>query len=288
MAFRPGGRHTGAIVSVELVILVDDSTSSESLRAEHGLAVHIAGPGRRLLLDAGAGGEALLANARALEVDLAGVDSIILSHGHYDHTGGLAAAAAACRHGVTLYAHPTAWRKRWADRPGKPLRDISCPHPLEDLCRADLRFQPVQAPQKLEDWLVLSGPIGGPKHGREIFVVKREDDLVVDGFEDEMFCLVRGERGWAVVTGCCHRGLKNTLRMARLLAHDEPVVAVLGGLHLRSAPPDELASAAAVLHEAGSPEVYPCHCTGQEAVAFLAERMPGKVHPVSAGKRIVI
>ncbi|MHC4984391.1 MAG: MBL fold metallo-hydrolase [Planctomycetota bacterium] len=274
-------------MSVQIAILVDDDTSSDSLKAEHGLAMILAGAGRNVLFDTGASGETLLANAAAMGIEVAQVDSVVISHGHYDHTGGLAAVAAACD-GLKVYAHPSVWRRRWVDEPGKPLRDVSCPHSPEALAKLDAAFHPVAGPQKLEDWLVLSGPIGGPKHGREVFVVTQDSEMIVDGFEDEIFCLVRGERGWAVVTACCHRGLKNTLRSARFLARGEPLVAIFGGLHLRSAGRDELSGTVEVLQGAGSPDVYPCHCTGGQAVEFLAGKFPGKVHPVSAGKRILL
>jgi 7,8-dihydropterin-6-yl-methyl-4-(beta-D-ribofuranosyl)aminobenzene 5'-phosphate synthase len=275
-------------VSVELVILVDDTTSSQTLRPEHGLAVLVAGAGRKVLFDTGATGETLLANAEAMGIDLADIDAVVISHGHYDHTGGLAAVVAAHERGLAIYAHPAAWRRRWSDRPGEPLKDISCPHGLESLSMSGGVLHPVEGPERLEAWLVLSGPVGGPKHGREVFVVRRDDDLVVDGFEDEQFCLVRGERGWSVLTGCCHRGLKNTLRTAKFLSHGEPIAAVIGGLHLRSTRRQQLGGVIDVLVEAGSPDVYPCHCSGKDATAFLAEKLPGKVHPLSAGNRVVL
>ena len=274
-------------MTVQIAILVDNATSSDSIRAEHGLAVMLAGPGRKVLFDTGPSGQTLLANAAAMGVDLAQIDGAVLSHGHCDHTGGLAAMAGE-RAGLELYAHPSAWRRRWADQPGKPLKDVSCPHTLAGLSRFNVAFHPVEAPQRLEEWLVLSGPIGGPKHGRDVFVISLDGDMVVDGFEDEIFCLVRGERGWAVLTGCCHRGLKNTLRVARFLARGEPVTAVFGGLHLSSANQEDLREAAELLKEAGSPDVYPCHCTGDQAVGFLTTNLAGKIHPISAGTRVLL
>jgi len=287
LAFPLRSGDTAVLVSVQIAILVDDVSCVESVKAEHGLAILLSGPGRKLVFDTGAAGQTLLDNASAMGVELGQVDAAVLSHGHPDHTGGLAALAGA-RAGLNVYAHPSVWRRRWVERPGKPLMEITCPHSLNSLSQLNASFHPIDGPRKLEDWLVLSGPIGGPKHGREVFVVSRDGDMVVDSFEDEMFCMVRGERGWAVVTGCCHRGVRNTLRAARFLARGESVTAVFGGLHLSSAGGEELKEAAEVLLEAGSPEVYPCHCTGEAAAKFLADKLPGKVHPISAGSRVVL
>ena len=129
-------------MSVELLILVDNSVANDTLRAEHGLSMLVSGRGRRVLFDAAASAEALLANADALGVDLSSLDAAVISHGHYDHTGGLEAVVRS-RPGLDLYAHPRAFDSRWVDRPGKPLRDIACPHPIERLSQAGAVFRPV-------------------------------------------------------------------------------------------------------------------------------------------------
>lgn len=273
-------------MAVELLILVDDAAASAGLKNAHGLAVLIVGPGRRMLFDTGPGDEILTHNAESLGVDLAAIDGLIVSHGHCDHTGGLAGLAGR-RRGLDVYAHPGMFSRRWLESPGQPIEDISCPHSVEKLCELGVVFHEVETPEMLAEWMLMSGSIGGPKHGREVFVVRKGDDLVVDGFEDENVLMIRGEQGWAVITGCCHRGLKNTLRAAKFLTHDGRIAAIVGGLHLQNACREELSETVELLGRFDSPELYPCHCTGQEATDFLEENLPGKVHPVKAGARIV-
>jgi 7,8-dihydropterin-6-yl-methyl-4-(beta-D-ribofuranosyl)aminobenzene 5'-phosphate synthase len=273
-------------MSVELIILVDAASGPGNLQAEHGLSILISGPGRKVLFDAAATAEALLANAERLGVDFASLDAAVISHGHRDHTGGLAAIVQQCP-GLKVYVHSGAFNRRWAGQPGKPLRDVSCPHSIEGLYRSGAVFHSVSHPEQLEEWLVLTGPIGGPKHGRDVFVVRKAEEMVVDGFEDELCVLVRGQKGWAVLTGCCHRGLKNTLRTAQFLARGEPLTALVGGLHLRRAAEGELAETADLLRQYGIEDVYPCHCTGDGAVEALQEHLPGHVHPIAAGSRVI-
>jgi len=277
----------GHFVSAELLILVDNSVTSEALRAEHGLSMLVSSPPRRVLFDAAATAETLLANAETLGVDLSSLDAAVISHGHYDHTGGLAAVVRG-RPGLKVYVHSAAFNRRWSDQPGKPLRDVSCPHSIERLYQSGAVFHSVTHPERLDEHLVLSGPIGGARHGREAFVVRKAGEMVVDAFEDEMCLLVKGERGWTVITGCCHRGLRNTLRTARFLARGEPLTALVGGLHLRSAGPQELTEAVELLDRYGLEGIYPCHCTGAEAMEFLRESLPDRVHPVAAGSRVVL
>ncbi len=272
-------------MSVELVILVDNSPAG-ALAAEHGLAVHVSGPGQKVLFDAAATGEALLGNAKALGVDLSTLDAAVISHGHYDHTGGLAAAVQQ-RPGLPVYVHSGAFDRRWSDKPGRPLKDVSCPHSIERLYQSGAVFHSVTHPEQLEDWLVLSGPIGGPKHGRDVFVVRKGGEMVVDGFADEMCLLIRGQAGWAVLTGCCHRGLKNTLRIARLLTHDEPLIAIVGGLHLADNDQAGIQEALDLLAEYSIGDVYPCHCTQPGAVHKLQQALGGRVHPLVVGSRVI-
>ena len=273
-------------MSVEIVLLVDNAACSEQLRTEHGLSILVAGPGRRVLFDAAATAETLLANAAGLGVDLASIDSAVISHGHQDHTGGLAAVVQQCP-GLQVYVHSAAFNRRWSDRPGTPLKDISCPHSIERLYQSGAVFHSVTAPERLEDWLLVSGPIGGPKHGRDNFVVRKAGEMVVDGFEDEMCLLVRGQAGWAVVTGCCHRGPRNTLRTAQFLARGEPLTALVGGLHLGRAGEDELAETVELIRQYDVRDLYPCHCTGAKAAKALAAALPGWVHPLAVGSRVV-
>ncbi len=282
----PRAHLNGLAMSVEVRILVDNTAARDGLRGEHGLSMLISGPGKTVLFDAGAAGETLRTNAEKLGIDLSGLDTAVISHGHYDHTGGLVHVVQQCP-GLNVYGSSGAFSRRWSDHPGRPLKDVSCPHSIEQLCGLGAVFHSVTHPEMLADWLVISGPIGGPKHGREVFVVRKAGEMVVDGFEDELCLLVRGHDGWIVLTGCCHRGLRNTLRTARFLVHDEPLTAIVGGLHLRSARPHELDEAVSLVDEYDVRNLYPCHCTGDAATEHLSRELPGRVHPLSAGSRVV-
>lgn len=274
-------------MSVELLILVENSADDESLRAEHGLSILVSGLGAMYLFDTGATGEVLSENSRWLGVDLSVVDGVVVSHGHYDHTGGLAEVVR-WRGQTPVYAHPRAFSRRWSDRPGRPLKDVSCPAALESLCDGGAVLHAMRAPELVKDWALVSGPIGGAMPGGESFVVRRDGELIPDTFEDELCLLLRGRDGWVVLTGCCHRGLENTLRAARFLTHGEPLQAVVGGLHLRSATDSQLSYLADLLESHGRPGLYCGHCTGARATDYFRQRLGEKVHTISAGRHICL
>ena len=274
-------------MSIRLQVLVDNSSCDGNLRSEHGLSILIANGSSNVLFDTGQSAETFLHNAKALGVDLTSINAAVVSHGHYDHTGALHAVAQAAP-GLAVYAHPDAFNRRWANRPGEQLKDISCPHELSKLISSGATFHAVNAPEVIADWLVLSGPIGGTQQAHTDFVIRKSDEMVHDPFVDEIFCMVRGADGWTLLTGCCHRGLKNMLRMAKFMAKGEPITAIMGGLHLKRADGDQLADAANLLEAYGSPRIYPCHCTGDQAIGYLSRRFGEKVRPISTGQAISV
>ncbi len=272
-------------MAVEISILVDKTSGRSDFLCEHGLSALVRGPGRTLIFDTGSTPDPLLHNAERLGVDLYAIDGAVISHGHYDHTGGLGALVN-IRADLTIYIHPAAFSRRWSELKGQPLRDVSCPHSVAALSKAGARLYFVKAPEKIADWLVLSGPVGGPSNGPSGFIVKRSDQIIPDVFTDEMFMLIKGHCGWVLLSGCCHRGLHNTLRMAKFLTHDEPISAVVGGLHLQHADQDQMDEVIDVINRYGQPDLYPCHCTGNPATMYLQDNLPGKVHPLEAGDQI--
>lgn len=274
-------------MNVELVILADNNADRDDLKAEHGLAILVSGPRRKILFDAAASGETLLSNAKSLEIELSTLNAVVISHGHYDHTGGLATVVQQ-RPGLPVYVHSGAFDRRWADRPGRPLKDISCPHSIEDLYQSGAVFHSISHPEPLTDWLVVSGPIAGPIHEGNVFVVRKAGEMVIDGFEDEMCLLVRGQRGWAVLTGCCHRGLKNTFRLARSLIHDEPITTLVGGLHLADDDQTGINETLQLIEKYSIRDIYPCHCTQPGAVRQLQQALGDRLHPLAVGSRVIL
>jgi 7,8-dihydropterin-6-yl-methyl-4-(beta-D-ribofuranosyl)aminobenzene 5'-phosphate synthase len=272
-------------MSVELMILMDGGSDAS---AGQGLSILIRGPGRTMLFDCGASAEALAPCMGQFGLSPSSLSGAIISHGHSNHTGGLAALASSRPEGTEVFLHAGAFSRRWVDRPGSSLTEISCPYTAARLSDAGFRLRWVQAPEMIEDWLILSGPIGGPPANDPTYVVRKGEELVVDNFEDEIFVLLRGSSGWVVLTGCCHRGLRNTLRCARFLAHEEPVSAVIGGLHLGGATPAQLEEAIDHVRQAPDMTLYPCHCTGLDVIEYLRAQLPNQVKTVGPGAKIVL
>lgn len=272
-------------MALDVTVLAEDRPGDPTLTGERGLSLLVRGQRGALLFDTGASGEVLLRNADTLRVDLSTVHEAVLSHGHADHAGGLGALTERSRP-LRLYCGVGAFAGRYEERPGRPLESIGVPFSRMQLTSLGVTAIEIDSPTRLSDDVIVSGPIGGPAWGPQQFAVRRDDELVRDTFADELFVMIHGRQGWVVLTGCCHRGPFNTLRLARFLAHDECITAVVGGLHLPCCRQEQLCQIAQRLDQVGRPDLYLGHCTGQEGLDFLITHYEGQVHPIAVGTRL--
>ena len=269
---------------VRLVILVDNR-GCDGLVEEHGLAVWIEAGGRTILFDTGQGA-ALSANAAALGCDLGRVDTLVLSHGHYDHSG---AVSQVLQHAPSarVCCHPGALIPRYSVKPGEAPRTIAVAEPDREalLSLPAGQLQWIEKPQLLAPGIGISGPIprrhpledtGGP------FFLDPAGSRP-DPLDDDLALWLDSGSGLIVVTGCCHAGLINTVEHLRAASGIGTVCGIVGGLHLLNASPERQAATCAALREWAPEFVVPCHCTGEEASAVLRAELGERVVPGYAG-----
>jgi 7,8-dihydropterin-6-yl-methyl-4-(beta-D-ribofuranosyl)aminobenzene 5'-phosphate synthase len=272
-------KETGA---AKITIIVDNK-AAEGLLCEHGFSAWIEVAGRRLLFDTGQGA-ALAGNADRLGIDLRTADTLVLSHGHYDHTGGVPLVIARAPT-AEIYAHPAATGPRYSIRDGV-AKQISMPAAARTALETHaVGVRWTARAVELTAGLGITGPIprltdfedtGGP------FFVDA-DGAQPDPITDDLALWMLMDRGLVVVVGCSHAGLVNTLRHALKLSGEPRLHAVLGGFHLNEASEVRLARTLAELQELGPDQIVPCHCTGDAAVARLRQSFGERVLPGSAG-----
>ncbi|MDN5347225.1 MAG: 7,8-dihydropterin-6-yl-methyl-4-(beta-D-ribofuranosyl)aminobenzene 5-phosphate synthase [Clostridia bacterium] len=261
---------------VLLTVLVENTTEQRGLLAEHGFAVLVEAGGKKILFDTGAG-RALLPNAEALGVDLKSVDVVVLSHGHYDHTGGLKAFLEV-HNPVDIYAHPDVFRERYRVETGKEPRYIGIPWGKEELAAWGAHFHLQETPVNLAEGVSLTGFIPRLTEYETVsnaFQIRSGDGFERDIIPDDQALVIHSQAGLVVLLGCAHAGLINTLRYVQSITGEKKICAVLGGTHLRGAGEERIARTLEALRDFGLDKIGVSHCTGFPA-SFAFYQVFGK------------
>jgi 7,8-dihydropterin-6-yl-methyl-4-(beta-D-ribofuranosyl)aminobenzene 5'-phosphate synthase len=274
------------MATARITVLVENTASGPGLLAEHGLAYWIEYDDRRVLLDSGQGG-VIAGNAYKLGVPLREIDALILSHGHYDHTGGVAEALKTDRP-VAVYAHPAAFARKFTRNSDGTARDIGVPYPSEKAIRDSRnRLIATTQPTVVFDGLTATGPVprmsGFEDTGGQFFL--DEACTQRDPLEDDQSVFFDTNKGTVVLLGCAHSGIINTLHYIRLLTDNRPIRTVIGGMHLIGASPQRIERTIEELQRIGVERLVPAHCTGMPATVALWNAFPGRCQPCPLGTR---
>jgi len=254
---------------MELVvtILADNQVDrGDGLLAEHGFCLLVAGDSQ-VLFDTGQT-DVCLRNAPRLGVDLSDVRAVVLSHGHYDHGGGLAALTSHLGQ-LDVYLHPTAFAAKYARCPGSAEdRHVGLRYDADTLTRMGATVHAEAGVRELGPALLITGEIPRATPFEEAardFWVKGNDGFRPDPLQDDQALVLRTADGLVVLLGCAHAGVVNTVRYASKLTGDKRIRAVIGGLHLASASLERTEQTVATLRQMNVGQVVACHCTGFQA-----------------------
>jgi 7,8-dihydropterin-6-yl-methyl-4-(beta-D-ribofuranosyl)aminobenzene 5'-phosphate synthase len=248
-----------------------ENTAGPGTLGEWGLSMFIEADGKKILFDTG-GGVAAVANAGLLKIDLAGTDLIVLSHGHYDHTGGLLDTLKRSG-GREIIAHPGVWARKYGSLDNAPKRYIGIPFVREALEVMGANFNLSERPVKLSEHITTTGEIPmitDYEIVEKYLCVMEGSELKQDPLYDDLALVIDAEYGLVVILGCAHHGIVNTLTQARKVTGKELVYAAIGGTHLIHASEERLEKTAADLKDMGVQYLGVSHCTGFKASAYLA------------------
>lgn len=264
---------------MKITALVENCSHCE-LAAVHGLSLYVETQRHKLLFDLGPD-ETLLNNAKKRGIDLSRVDTVIISHGHADH-GGALGKFLEVNHTARVYVQRTAFEKHFS----KSLGFLKVPIGLDPKLMDHPQVKLLDGDFQIDDELLL-------------FTVKdrsryhsQANDTLYDGqgpdrFAHEQNLMIFGETN-VLLMGCGHCGVVNILERAK---EYRPQVCI-GGYHLRipaankTVPEETLAGIAGELQKTGL-DFYTCHCTGEEAYAFLARRVE-RMHYLSCGEELTV
>ncbi len=261
-------------MTVTITVLVENTVRRRGLLAEHGLAYWIDFGGRHILLDTSQG-MVIEHNARALSIDLSSVDDLILSHGHYDHSGGLSAVLHS-KPITRVFAHPECAAAKFRQTQSGTVLDIGVSEEttraISEVDRNGCWFK-TEAATKVHDGLFVTGPI--PRRndfedtGGRFFLDRecsREDAII-----DDQSVFHDPQDGIVVLLACAHAGVINTIDYVEQQLPGRPILAVLGGMHLLHASDDRMNRTIDRLAGLDVQQYGVGHCTGQRAISQLRE-----------------
>ena len=257
---------------------------------EHGFACLVEFRGRTWLFDTGQG-KTLLTNLAVLGIDPTAVEAVILSHGHYDHAGGLPGLLDKIGP-RPVHAHPEVFRERyWQGQHER--RFIGLSRSRQSLEEAGAGFCLHRALTTLAPGLHFSGEIPRVttfETGDPHLVVRETaaDNWTADGFRDDAALAMETERGLVILLGCAHAGLINTVRYFVDRLGGPPVYAIVGGTHLGPASDAQFAETVAFLEQLDVARLGLSHCTGQIRAAQLYARFPNKVFFAAVGTTLEV
>ena len=269
-------------MKIRVCVLTDNTVLPgypKGLAAEHGLSFLVEYKGRTLVFDTGQT-RRFSDNARILGKDLAAVSTVVLSHGHYDHTGGLPHLLK-FHPQVLVLAHPGVFTPKFTNKKGK-YKSIGAPLGAADLRAMGARFVFSKKPVRLFPGVTASGiiPMAPDNAARaHVFFTQNGPDLM----EDEQALILDTPQGSVVLTGCAHRGVGNILDHAVRLTHGKPIHAVIGGMHLAGARLPKIRHEINAMKRHSPKLVCAGHCTGFEPSARLAAEFKHRFQPLGVG-----
>jgi len=274
--------------SVSVTILADNIIGGGGgVLAEHGLSLLAEVDGHQFLLDTGQSG-IFLGNAARLGLDLSPAREVVLSHAHYDHTGGLPLLLAAFGP-REIIAHPAILAEKFARRSPRRRESIGLRLGADDLRRLGAVLRLAPGPQEIAPGVITTGPIARANRFEDIpafFQVRDGRRFRQDQFEEEQAVVIQSRRGLVILLGCAHRGMINTIHHAIKLTGEDRVHAVIGGTHLGPAGARRLRRTIEELRRLDVSRVVAGHCTGFRASVKLAEALGKRFDPGGAGFRM--
>lgn len=275
-------------MKLDITTLSENTAGRPGLLAEWGLSVLVETDTQTILFDSGQSISASH-NAEALGIDLTKIDSIVLSHGHFDHTGGLESVLSQRGKAIDIFAHPDVWAAKCSYRQGQEPRYIGIPQSRDELEGYGARFNLTREPVRITDSITTTGEIPMVTDFESVdsyMYVKEGDELKPDELLDDKALIINTEQGLVIILGCAHRGMINTLYHARELTGIKEIHTVIGGCHLMGATEQQIMTTILSIKEIGVSRLGVSHCTGLPAAAIMARELGDNFFYNNTGTRI--
>jgi len=242
-----------------------------------------------ILVDTGPSSSTILHNIDAMKIDTRIIDAVFLSHGHYDHTGGLVSILGRIGKKVPVIAHPSVFEPKLKIKPH--LKYIGPPFTRSEVEAAAGMMLCAKNPVKLAEGIMTSGEVERVTAFEKTqgFYTIKEGKFVDDNLPDDQALVahIKG-KGLAVISGCAHSGIINTIRHVQKVTGVNDIYAIVGGFHLEKAHDDLISATVEDLRRINPRVIAPCHCTGSKGIKTLTEAFGSRCTPLRTGDNLVL
>jgi 7,8-dihydropterin-6-yl-methyl-4-(beta-D-ribofuranosyl)aminobenzene 5'-phosphate synthase len=273
---------------VRLTVLVEDTVNKPDLIAKHGLSILVettsADSKSRILMDAGPPPDVALHNANVMKADIRSLDAIVISHGHYDHAGGLVQILRSIGRPTLVVAHPLAFAPKFAYKPN--LKFIGTEFNHESVRDAGGVLLIARNSVPVATGVIASGEVPRENDFEKVegFWTVANDHFLQDPMTDDQSVVINlREKGLVIISGCAHAGIINTVRNAEKIAGTDDIYAIIGGFHLADASGKRIEATLDQLLRIQPKRLYPCHCTGSRAMKRFLESFGERLAAVRTG-----
>lgn len=262
---------------VKLTVLSENRVTNPKLIAEQGLSILVETPDGKLLFDTGQT-DAMLHNARELKVDLSKVRHIVLSHGHFDMTGGLSYLLSKNKN-LEVICHPNLFNKKFNVIDNERV-DIGVRWEKNDLEKKGAKFILKTRPMQILPDVWISGEIPRLTEYEDIDETYQErvlESFIHDELHDDMALIIKTTKGLIILMGCAHSGPVNTVKHAMRIMGVNKIHAIAGGMHLHRAPDEKIDKVIRNLVKLKPDYFIPLHCCGFRSINLLYNLMKDHV-----------
>jgi 7,8-dihydropterin-6-yl-methyl-4-(beta-D-ribofuranosyl)aminobenzene 5'-phosphate synthase len=277
----------------------DGNILDDTLLAEHGLSLLITvtqGEAKHtVLFDTGYTKVGVLHNMEKLGVNVENIESVVISHGHMDHTGSLYGILDKIPGTIPLVVHPGAFEyPRYTRTPDGSTRLFPRTLVKNELEQKNVEIVESKAPTLIaDDMIMVTGEVERTtefEKGMPNALKEKNGELVFDPFADDQSMVVKlNGKGLVVISGCAHAGIINTIRFAQKTTGENNVQAVLGGFHLSGPVFEKIYDQTVAEFKKINPEVLiPMHCTGWKAILRLQKEFPSSFSLNSVGSKVTL